>query len=464
MPRIFIPHKLEQKLIQYRQDHLLRCIELMTEQEQKKIIHDLQKIDFDLIDRLYNSFKNPPDSKLKKDFEPPRVLSVDSETEKTGLSDLGESFIKQGRVGLFLVAGGQASRLGYDYPKGCFPVSPIKKKSLFQLFSEYILALQQKLQVSFKWYIMTSSENHENTINFFEKHSFFGLKNSQISFFSQGEIPSVGLDGRLLVSPDKKICRNPDGHGGSIFALKRSGALDEMEKQGIDEIFYFQVDNPLVRIADPVFVGAHLKNEAEMSTKVIQKTDPAEKVGVIGKINGKLGCIEYSELDDDLKKKRNPDGSLLFGSANTAIHILNRAFVQRLTEKRLFSLPYHSAIKQINCLELQSGNLKKISKEGLKFEMFIFDALGFAKNPVTMLVNRHEEFSPVKNRQGSDSPETALKSMSSLHRKWLEKADVDLKGLDNVEVEISPLYALNENEFRKKFNNIKELPNPLYFE
>lgn len=464
MHQTTLPSEIKQKLAHYRQQHLLNHIDQMPQEQKGRFIEDLSGIDFELISRLYNTNQKAARGTGEKIFEEADVLRCDSETEKERVSAIGKQAIRQGKVCLFLVAGGQATRLGYDYPKGCFPVSPIKQKSLFQLFAEYIRALQQKLAVVFKWYIMTSSDNHEHTVRFFEKHLFFGLAPDQVTFFSQGQIPSISLEGKLLVSPENRICKNPDGHGGSLFALKNSGALAEMQQLGIEEIFYFQVDNPLVRIADPLFIGAHIDQSADMSTKVVQKTDPDEKVGIIGKINGKPGCIEYSELDDTLKNKRTPDGSLVFGSANTAIHVLNREFVRRLTENRTFSLPYHSAVKQIRCVGLQNNRLNNTTVNGLKFEMFIFDALGFAKNPVTLMVDRAEEFSPVKNRQGEDSPETALASMSDLHRKWLKNSGVNLNGVDTARVEISPLYALNEKEFKEKSNPTKQLHPPLYFE
>ena len=210
----------------------------------------------------------------------------------------------------------------------------------------------------------------------------------------QKQIPSLDLDGQLIVGSDGQLFKNPNGHGGSLYALQDSGALDAMAERGIDEIFYFQVDNPLVKIADPLFVGAHIDRRAEMSTKVVRKTDPSEKVGIIGRVNGRLGCIEYSELTPEQVAERVADGSLRFKSANIAVHMLNRAFVEKLVRRADFHLPYHSAVKDIACLECREGRLVEESVKGIKFEMFIFDALGFAEQSVTLEVPREEEFSP----------------------------------------------------------------------
>jgi UDP-N-acetylglucosamine/UDP-N-acetylgalactosamine diphosphorylase len=231
---------------------------------------------------------------------------------------------------------------------------------------------------------------------------------------------------------------------------------------GIDEIFYFQVDNPLAKIADPLFIGAHVENRAQMSTKVVRKVDPAEKVGIIGRVNGRLGCIEYSELSQAEIAERLPDGRLRFSSANMAIHMLNRAFVEKLTSDPDFRLPYHIAVKGIGSLAPDGSTVKKI--DGIKFEMFIFDALGFAERSVTLEVSREEEFSPVKNSAGADSPDTARAAMIARHRSWLQASGKLPSVPDDLIIEISPLYALDAAEFAEKYTLPPTLPSPVYIE
>ncbi len=456
-----------EQLRDYGQEHILNYLERMNTGEQQSLLEDAARIDLKQIAGLFGSYRS---SRLQgheqKVIEAAEVLSFPATdvyaAERGRLIALGEEMLRQGRVAIFLVAGGQGTRLGYNGPKGCFPVSPVRQKSLFQLFAESIMALRRRYCAALPWYIMTSQENNAATCSFFKEHGFFGLGSETVQFIIQKENPSLGLDGRLIVSPDKKIFKNPNGHGGSLYAMKDSGALAQMAARGIDEIFYFQVDNPLAKIADPLFVGAHVENRAQMSTKVVRKVDPAEKVGIIGRVNGRLGCIEYSELSQAEIAGRLPDGRLRFSSANMAIHMLNRAFVEKLTSDPDFRLPYHIAVKGIDSLAPDGSTVQKIN--GIKFEMFIFDALGFAERSVTLEVPREEEFSPVKNSAGADSPDTARAAMIAQHRSWLQASGKHPAVPDDLLIEISTLYALDAEEFSDKYRPPQTLPSPLYIE
>ncbi len=269
------------KLSAYGQDHIHAYLEVMTGPERQQLLDDAEQIDLEKIAELYGSYRaSRQQGNEKKVFEAAEVLQLPRTAvfaaERKRLAFIGEKMLREGRVAIYLVAGGQGTRLGYNGPKGCFPVSPIKQKSLFQLFSENIMALRRRYGAALPWYILTSQENNAATCAFFKEHNFFGLPADTVQFIIQKENPSLDLDGRIIVSPHKKIFKNPNGHGGSLYALKDSGALAEMAARGIDEIFYFQVDNPLAKIADPLFIGAHVENRAQMSTKVVRKVDPAE--------------------------------------------------------------------------------------------------------------------------------------------------------------------------------------------
>jgi UDP-N-acetylglucosamine/UDP-N-acetylgalactosamine diphosphorylase len=455
------------QLKNYGQEHILDYLERMSKGEQQSLLEDVARIDLQQIAGLFGSYRSSrQQGHEQKFFEAADVLSLPPEdafaAERGRLTALGEDMLQQGRVAIFLVAGGQGTRLGYNGPKGCFPVSPVRQKSLFQLFAENITALRRRYGAALPWYIMTSQENNTATCSFFKEHGYFGLGADTVQFIIQKENPSLDLDGRLIVSPDKTIFKNPNGHGGSLYAMKDSGALAQMAASGIDEIFYFQVDNPLAKIADPLFIGAHVENRAQMSTKVVRKIDPAEKVGIIGRVNGRLGCIEYSELSQAEIAKRLPDGRLRFSSANMAIHMLSRAFVEKLTSDPDFKLPYHIAVKGIDCLAPDMAAVKKI--DGIKFEMFIFDALGFAERSVTLEVPREDEFSPVKNSAGADSPDTARAAMICQHRSWLLGSGKIPAVPNDLVIEISPLYALDAAEFAEKFVPPPTLASPLYIE
>jgi len=457
-------------LKQYGQEHLLDYLPMLGEREQKMLLADIDQIDLDALTDLYHSYTANHNTASNDDIvvEQAEVLSFhkpsDATDERKRLYAEGESLLSAGKVALFLVAGGQGTRLGFDGPKGCFPISPVAAKSLFQLFAESVLALQRRYCNSIPWYIMTSQENNTETTDFFQTNLFFGLDPASVHFIVQQQIPSLTLDGKLIVGENKRIFKNPNGHGGSLYALHESGALQDMSRRGIEEIFYFQVDNPLVNIADPLFIGAHRQHGADMSTKVVEKIDPSERVGIIGKLNGRLSCIEYSELTDEQARERLDDGRLRFSSANIAIHMINRRFVERLIASSHFHLPYHFAVKDIVCLVPEASRLISTTMKGIKCEMFVFDALGSARNAVTLEVSRGEEFSPVKNADGSDSPHTARRSLSARYAGWLRRSAPHLSIPDSFVVEVSPLYALTEEEFSAKYTPPLHIASPLYIE
>ncbi len=369
-------------LCSYNQHHLLAFLDVLPPAQRRVLLDDLREINLTQLMTRYQAYCRTAASPTeKKVFDTADLLTPPFDPH---LVTLGEDYLRAGKVGIFLVAGGQGSRLGFKGPKGCYPITPVRNKSLFQLFAESIAARGRRYGVPLRWYIMTSRDNDAETRRFFQQQGFFGLNREDIMFLVQGEIPSLDLDGRLMISREARIFKNPDGHGGSLRALKESGALQDMRERGIAEVFYFQVDNPLAKIADPLFIGAHVEHQAEMSTKVVQKTDPEEKVGIIGKINGKIGCIEYSELTPAEIRERREDGSLRFSSANIAIHMIKRTFIEKLTQDEGFSLPYHAAIKDIECLAVRDGQLVPETRKGLKFEMFVFDALGFTTRSITV--------------------------------------------------------------------------------
>ncbi len=461
--------EISEVLIENGQEHILEHLGLMIAEQKEALINDLKQVDFKLLDSLFETYKKLPTSKNKKKvFSAADVLSFDegdvSVKEKKRLYAIGEDYLSQGKIAVFLVAGGQGTRLGFNGPKGCYPISPVKGKSLFQLFSENILALQRRYGKEFPWYIMTSNENNEETLSFFRKNSFLGLNEHNVRFIIQKQIPSFDFNGKLIISRDKKLLKNPNGHGGSIQALYDSGALTEMKNSGIEEIFYFQVDNPLVKIADPLFAGAHISIHGEISSKVVRKTDPDERVGIIGKVDGKLGCIEYSELSSEKVRERKEDGSLLFNSGNIAIHMLNRNFVEKLNSEENKGLPYHLAVKDAVALVVKSGTHTLEYIKSIKPEMFIFDALSFAKRSATLEVERSEEFSPVKNSEGKDSPETARRAMVERCIKWIYKSGKQDLFPKEASVEISPLFAFDVEGFCARFVSLPEASSSFYIE
>ena len=259
-------------------------------------------------------------------LSPPLCVARRSSVDREA-ADLGEDHIRRGRTALLTVAGGQGSRLGFDGPKGMFPVTPLRRLTLFAWFAEKLLAARRRYGVVIPWLIMTGSQNHRATQEYFEKQEWFGLGRDTVRLFMQGSLPSLSPEGRLLLGPDGGLLVNPDGHGGVIDALRRSGGLAAMQEQGVEQLFYFQVDNPLVRAPDPVFLGFHCREGARISSKVIEKAYPEEKLGIIVTMGGKQAVIEYSDLDDARMHARDADGRLLYCQGSIAIHILEVAFL-----------------------------------------------------------------------------------------------------------------------------------------
>lgn len=383
------------------------------------------------------------------DVQPPTVIRREAVT--TEQMQIGRRLLSEGKVAAFTVAGGQGTRLGYDGPKGAFPIGPISHKPLFQLFAEAIIATDRKYGGVTHWYIMTSPQNDAATKAFFDEFRYFGMPADRVHFFTQGVMPAFDRDGRILLDQPHRVALSPDGHGGSLLAMATSGTLADLAARGIEHISYFQVDNPLVKPLDPAFLGLHAASGSEMSSKTLPKADDLERVGNFVMIGGRLAVIEYSDLPEALARRRNADGSRTFDAANIAVHVLSRAFVERLTRDRAaFGLPWHRAEKKVPCIDLNSGQrVEPSAPNAVKLEAFIFDALPLAERAVLMETSRAEEFSPVKNATGVDSVETAKRDISRRAAAWLARAGVAIPRMgdepDGV-FEISPLYALDAED------------------
>jgi UDP-N-acetylglucosamine/UDP-N-acetylgalactosamine diphosphorylase len=371
----------------------------------------------------------------------------------------GEALLREGKVACFTVAGGQGSRLGYDGPKGCFPVGSVSDKPLFRIFAEGVLATSRRYAAPVPWYIMTSPLNHDATVAFFEAHEYFGLPRADVAFFPQGSMPSLDRQtGRILMSAPGVIATNPDGHGGAIRALWESGSVDDMKRRGVEHLSYFQVDNPLARVADPVFLGLHAGAEdssGEFSSKMVAKTDPGEKVGVFCSVGGRTEVIEYSDLPAELASKTREDGSILFEAGNIAIHAIGVPFIERLATDPSFELTFHRAIKKVAHVDPKSGERVEPSEpNAVKLERFIFDAIPLAERSIVFETRRVEEFAPVKNAEGVDSVVSSKRIQTQRAADWLERAGVSVprtaEGEPDCVLEIGPLFALDAEHLAER--------------
>ena len=370
--------------------------------------------------------------------------------------ETGVEMLRQGRVCCLTVAGGQGTRLGFDGPKGTYPIGPVSGKSLFGYFAESILRAGIKYGRKISWYIMTSLLNCDATVAFFKKNEYFGLAPDQVFFFTQGTMPAIGYDGKLLLSAKDSLALSPDGHGGTLLALRKSGALERMKREGTDIISYFQVDNPLVKMCDPLFIGLHELESSDMSAIMLAKTGPFEKLGNFCVSGGRLHIIEYSDLPTELAEKRNPDGSLAFVAGSPAIHIISRKFVEDLTADGVLKLPWHRADKKIPSIDAVGASIKPESPNGVKLESFIFDALPLAARTMILEGDRREVFAPTKNATGVDSAESCRLMLIDRDARRLEGAGVKVPRRDDgsvdAKIEIAPAAVLDDADVRDYVN------------
>jgi UDP-N-acetylglucosamine/UDP-N-acetylgalactosamine diphosphorylase len=374
-----------------------------------------------------------------------------------------------GEVGVILVAGGSGTRLGYEGPKGTFPIGPVSSASLFQIHVEKIVALGRRYGRPIPLYVMTSPENHAATVTFFDAHDRFGLE--RVRFFVQGQMPAVDrATGKVLLASKDHVALSPDGHGGTLAALAAPGpgslpsCLEEMRTQEVRTLFYFQVDNPLVRIAEPSFIGLHREADAELSFKVVERLTPEEKLGVVVMVDGRPQVIEYSDLPPALAARRVPEGTLELWAGSIAVHILERSFIERLAGDH--RLPFHRADKKVAYVDERGQIVRPVAPNAVKFEQFIFDALPLAERFTMVETDRAGEFEPLKNAVGPDSPATVHQRMSDQFGNWLEQAGAVVPrrpdGSVPFGIEISPLFALDATELKSKIEPGTVVERPLY--
>jgi len=461
--------RLSELLKKHEQGHLLAFWDELDQAGKAKLLSQIELLDFSLIEAWVGRYaeNNCPRS-IPEEIESPACYpaspaNTEQEAKYNQAFAAGESLISGGKVAAFVVAGGQGTRLGFEGPKGDFPITPVKNKTLFQLFAETIAAASRKYGIELSWYVMASPLNYARITEIFEENDYYGLDKSNVFLFEQGTLPSFDLEGRVLLKDRDELACLPDGHGGSLKALYKSGAIEDMRKRGIEYISYFQVDNPQVNIFDPLFVGLHVLDGSEMSSKALAKADPTEKVGNFCMVDGKLSVIEYSDLPDELAEKRKPDGSLVFRFGSIAIHIINVDFIQRLNSEG-FALPLHRAVKKIDCIDGKGRHpdLSGPSKpNGVKLETFVFDALPLAGKTIILQTVRSEEFAPVKNASGEKSAEATRRMMMARSAAWLESAGLSVprKGDGSVDavIEIAPSFALTKDDLSRRKDRLPEI-------
>lgn len=377
------------KLKKYNQEQIIEQIEKLNETEKQYMLNQIEQIDFEEITKLYKNIK------AKKEINQTQITPIDyvdkeklNEEEKSNLQKIGEQIIKSDEYAVVTMAGGQGTRLGYNGPKGTFKLDiGSKGKYIFEILAENLKKSKTLYNIFPYWYIMTSEQNNDETIDFFEKHNYFEYDKEKVKFFKQGELPVLTEDGKLVIE-NNKIKTASNGNGGVYRAMKNAKILEDMKNKNIKWVYLFGVDNIMVNPIDPIFIGLTIKQNMQVASKSVAKAYPEEKVGVFCKRNGKPSTVEYIELSEKMRIECNKNGELVYGEANIISHLLTVEAIEKISNK---DLKYHIAVK---------NNL-------YKFETFVFDGFEYLDDMLVMRVKRNAEFAPIKNKEGVDSPETA---------------------------------------------------------
>jgi UDP-N-acetylglucosamine/UDP-N-acetylgalactosamine diphosphorylase len=462
-----VPDDLRRELRQHQQEHVLSGWDPLDEAQQCGLIEQLRAIDLSQLSQLYAQREQTVQVPDSTRIAPIPVVAADA-PDNEAMRATGDESLRRGEVAVLIVAGGQGSRLGFEHPKGIYPIGPISRKSLFQIHAEKVLALGRRHGRQPPFLVMTSPATDAETKEFFAANRYFGLPQEEVFFFCQGTMPALDLaSGKLLMEAPGRLFLSPDGHGGTLTALAKSGLLQRLRERGIRHLFYFQVDNPLVKVADPIFLGRHLTQRSEASSKIVPKQGPKDRMGNLVLVDGRCTIIEYSDLPDSLAYETDKHGRLRLWVGSPAIHFFDVDFLIRLTQGSGL-LPFHVARKKVTSLD-ETGQLVQPTKENaLKFERFIFDVLPMADRWLVLESSHREEFAPLKNAEGADSPKAVEAAMTNLAGDWLNAASVEVSrgsnGEPSVALEISPLFALDAEELATRVDRNTRITQPTYFE
>lgn len=402
------------KLQEYKQEKVIALMQKLSKEEQESLSEQILNIDLGEIFEIQKNAKNEKWQEAK--IEPIGFIDKNklSDEEKKSLKEIGEKAIKSGEYAVVTMAGGQGTRLGCKGPKGIFKLDVGENgKYIFEILVDTLKRAKNELGIEVNWYIMTSTENNQQTIDFFEEHNFFGYSKEKVKFFSQGNLPLIDKEGNLLIKKeenqgriDYKIKMASDGNGSIFKSLKRSEMLDDMKQKGIKWVYVCGVDNIMAKMVDILFLGLTIKENVETASKSVKKARPEEKVGVFCKKNGKPAIQEYIEMTEEMINMKDSSGELLYGDSNIISHLFNIDSIERLASK---NLKYHCAEKKNSYIDENLQEVVPESPNSYKFECFIFDGFEYLDNMKIFRVERDEEFAPIKNATGVDSPETAKK-------------------------------------------------------
>lgn len=397
------------KLVEkYGQEHLLQHYDQMTQENKEKLIKQILSIDFEQLNHLYQEIGKEKKQKTKEIIEPIEYLDKSrvEPSEKKQLDQVGSKVIQEGKLAVVTMAGGQGTRLGFNGPKGTYNIGLNKEKTLFEILCDSLKEANQQYKTIVPWYIMTSEENNKDTVDFFEKHHYFGYPKDKIKFFKQGKFPMIDTKGKILLDENGLVKEAADGHGGVYIAMQKNKVLEDMKKKGIEWIFIGGIDNILAKMVDPTLVGLAVEKKVMAAGKSVVKAYPEEKVGVFCKRNGKPSVIEYTELPKEMAVEKDKNGELKYGESHILCNLFNLKSLEEISKN---ILPYHPAFKKANYMDVKGNIVKATEPNAYKFEAFLFDAFEELDHMAILRVKREEEFAPVKNadEKGVDCPKTA---------------------------------------------------------
>ena len=398
---------LREVLRQYQQEHLLLGYDKMNEVERKRLLDTIDSIDFKLMDELFHRLKEGTRNKSLVDISPVEHVSRNSIVgmDKTVMRLTGEQAIYDGELAVVTMAGGQGTRLGFNGPKGAFIFDKENNKSIFEALTETLKEACENYDTQIPWYIMTSRENFDQTKRFLCQHHYFGYPGT-VNLFIQGELPMLDMGGKILLEKDYQIKMAANGHGGTLLSMEESNVIADMKSRGIKWVSINGVDNVLAKPVDPLFLGLAIAQGAQAGIKTIAKAYPEEKVGVVCRKNGKVGVVEYTEISEEMANLRGEDGHLVYEDAYALFSLFSIGALDQVSRQKL---PYHAAIKKADFMSSYGRWVVAEKPNAIKFEQFIFDSYEMFDNVCVFQTNRDEEFAPIKNATGVDSPETAIK-------------------------------------------------------
>ena len=401
-------------LKKYNQEHLLSQYDKLTKQNQEYLLNQIMNINFEQMNKLYEQTKK--EIKLGEEkIEPIDYVDKESlsEEEKNKYFEIGANEIKNGKLAVVTMAGGQGTRLGHTGPKGSYILN-IKPnpKSLFEILCDNLKNAKEKYNIVIPWYIMTSRENNSKTIEFFEENNYFNYPKEAVKFFIQGELPMLSTNGKILLTEEGIVKEAADGHGGIFEAMFKNNIVEDMQNKNIEWIFVGPVDNPLSKTVDEILIGLAKEKNVLEAGKSLVKANPNEKVGVFCKKNGRPSVIEYTEITEDMANEKDENGNLVYGESHINCNMFNIKGLEIIGNKRL---PYHSAFKKATYLNENGEIIKPNEPNAYKFESFIFDSFNTLDDMLIFRVKREEEFAPIKNKEGIDSVETAIELYNKFH-------------------------------------------------